>query len=899
MNALVRKEIRLLLPTWIAGLALVVLPGMIVEWLISHGLGLPSQYIGFLFLFFGLGALLLSLAAFGQELGAGTFSMMLAQPAERSCLWRAKVGTLGLAILSIWGAFIACTWVESGVGTGSSVLRHYIAGSVIIPAMAVSGALWTTILFRQVVSAFWFTLLIPFVICLALIPLGNRNYALFDWGAQILLVLYALGGFLWARHMFFRAQDVPWTGGTISLPTWLTRVNQAHSTSAIQKRRPIRALIRKEILSQHATLLLGGIFLVLHVATIGIRKLIYNPADEDKILYQILSSYPALWLVLPAIAGAVAVAEERRQGTLESQLCLPISRSWQWAIKLVITILAGITLGCLTPALLERAAVAVGVRSPIMEATGEQVELWVRLIEDGIVAGGITFVAFYASTLTHNVLQAISAAVIICLGLVALSAFTVWAWTVTGVVGGERGPLIIYVAATLLPGVLLYRSFLNCRLPSVGWNIWVRNLATILAAMWLIVGVTAFAYHRDWEYLMPLEPKHGQAILSGSVRPKICFAQYKAFALLPDGRLWASVDYQFQDTWAYQTLPRSDTKPEGHKRLLLAVPTNGVFLDGTNWVDVASSLFPLSGWPDPDQLRFAIPGADRMSNFGEVAGLKADGTLWRIYTANAGDSGAAPTPERFGTDSDWAAIAGSGTHFLALKRDGSLWGWGNNTFGQLGPGRKIRVNEPVRIGTNTDWVSVFVTGQASIGVKEDGSVWRWGYLVSKEKGWETAHPEPVRWAEGGRDWLEIGNGILGGVVLDKDGRIRRVRKLPGRAVGVDPSGHLPNVAPWAKYKSMSMQGDLVVLVESNGPLISRDVGPKGPYIAYPFREASRYSDWLTAHCSDWTGMFISLAADGTLSCWADPDGTQFDPPLLGPSRKPLWSVNILAKAAGK
>src|SRR5688572_25264033 len=66
--------------------------------------------------------------------------------------------------------------------------------------------------------------------------------------------------------------------------------------------------------------------------------------------------------------------------------------------------------------------------------------------------------------------------------------------------------------------------------------------------------------------------------------------------------------------------------------------------------------------------------------------LAPDGTLWkwgsRVPTAILpADS---PVPQQIGTNSDWVQIAcGYMTFVLALKADGSLWGWGRGASGQL------------------------------------------------------------------------------------------------------------------------------------------------------------------------------------------------------------------------
>ena len=65
--------------------------------------------------------------------------------------------------------------------------------------------------------------------------------------------------------------------------------------------------------------------------------------------------------------------------------------------------------------------------------------------------------------------------------------------------------------------------------------------------------------------------------------------------------------------------------------------------------------------------------------------------------------------------------------YLFIKEDGSLWGWGNNHFGQIGDGTTIDRDTPVQIGMDTDWEKVAFGGGRVIAVKTDGSVWSWGW----------------------------------------------------------------------------------------------------------------------------------------------------------------------------
>ena len=79
MNALVKKEIRLLLPAWIVALLLILAP--IPLSLMSD----VEDNSVFMLTAVGvaLGCIMLGLAGFGREVTSGTFSLLLAQPRPR------------------------------------------------------------------------------------------------------------------------------------------------------------------------------------------------------------------------------------------------------------------------------------------------------------------------------------------------------------------------------------------------------------------------------------------------------------------------------------------------------------------------------------------------------------------------------------------------------------------------------------------------------------------------------------------------------------------------------------------------------------------------------------------------------------------------------------------------
>jgi len=84
-------------------------------------------------------------------------------------------------------------------------------------------------------------------------------------------------------------------------------------------------------------------------------------------------------------------------------------------------------------------------------------------------------------------------------------------------------------------------------------------------------------------------------------------------------------------------------------------------------------------------------------------------------------------------------IAGGATHTIALKSDGTVWTWGSNASGQLGDGTTTSRKLAAQVKTAT---STFLTGIIAIAsgdnfcaaLKSDGTVWTWGVNGSGQLG---------------------------------------------------------------------------------------------------------------------------------------------------------------------
>ncbi len=115
------------------------------------------------------------------------------------------------------------------------------------------------------------------------------------------------------------------------------------------------------------------------------------------------------------------------------------------------------------------------------------------------------------------------------------------------------------------------------------------------------------------------------------------------------------------------------------------------------------------------------------------AGIKSDGTLWTWGNNNNGQLGLGnstqyTTPQQVGIDNTWVYVScAKGANFMfGIKSNGTMWGWGLNTGGQLGLGNNTSYNTPQQIGVDTDWSHVYGGIDSTIARKTNGTLWGTG-----------------------------------------------------------------------------------------------------------------------------------------------------------------------------
>ena len=162
--------------------------------------------------------------------------------------------------------------------------------------------------------------------------------------------------------------------------------------------------------------------------------------------------------------------------------------------------------------------------------------------------------------------------------------------------------------------------------------------------------------------------------------------------------------------------------------------------------------------------------------------IKTDGTLWG-WGQNTGSYPMLGTGDGVGYNSP-VTTAGGGTNWCqvsagyynssAIKTDGTLWGWGRNNTAQLGDNSTIARASPITTaGGGTNWCQVSAGDAHTSAIKTDGTLWAWGYNGAGQlgNGNTTAVSSPVTTAGGGTTWCQVSAGENHSMAIKTDGTL--------------------------------------------------------------------------------------------------------------------------------
>lgn len=215
--------------------------------------------------------------------------------------------------------------------------------------------------------------------------------------------------------------------------------------------------------------------------------------------------------------------------------------------------------------------------------------------------------------------------------------------------------------------------------------------------------------------------------------------------------------------------------------------------------------------------------------------LKSYGTVWSWGNGDRGQLGDGTTDSSFAAThqvsdlTNVTAIAAGPAYALALKSDGTVWGWGAEYYGELGTGKSV-ITTPVQIApaTLTGIVAIAAGNMDSYALTSDGHVYAWGGNPFGELGDGSAadslaHPTPV--LVSGLSTVTQISAASGGTVLARlsDGTVRSwgMNERGNLGTGQDPnvafSSNVPvTVSGLSNVTSISAGLQSEMALESDG-----------------------------------------------------------------------------------
>jgi hypothetical protein len=164
------------------------------------------------------------------------------------------------------------------------------------------------------------------------------------------------------------------------------------------------------------------------------------------------------------------------------------------------------------------------------------------------------------------------------------------------------------------------------------------------------------------------------------------------------------------------------------------------------------------------------------------------------------------------------------TTMLALKTDGTVWGWGDNQSGLVGNGTASAIPvtrpEPVTI----DAVVSLATGRDhAIALRADGSVWTWGSNLYGQRGLvpTTFGPEATPLA----GVVAVAAGGHFGAALKSD------HTLWVWGGSWEPGAHVPREVPGVRCIALFAEGDRIACVDTSGETLLG--GAYGAFVPAP------------------------------------------------------------------
>jgi alpha-tubulin suppressor-like RCC1 family protein len=262
-------------------------------------------------------------------------------------------------------------------------------------------------------------------------------------------------------------------------------------------------------------------------------------------------------------------------------------------------------------------------------------------------------------------------------------------------------------------------------------------------------------------------------------------------------------------------------------------------------------------------------------------GKRSNGTLWgwgfgswgELLTTNETE----PNPIQLGNATDWNKVTNGVVNTFAIKNNGTLWGCGSNQLGSLGVNSNTQnFTTFQQITSATNWVKVSPSYFFTLALKADGTIWAWGQNNLYQLGNSPATAQQLFPIQVGtaNDWIDIASGTSDtSFAIKSNGTIWGWGSNPSSII-VSGSSTTSVITPtqvgtandWIK---MSVGGSHILAQKQDGTLWSWGGGPALGVGGTPnvTNIPQQISTDVWKSFSTGTGTSFGVKSDGTLWAW--------------------------------
>ncbi|MEN6461550.1 MAG: fibronectin type III domain-containing protein [Syntrophomonas sp.] len=211
--------------------------------------------------------------------------------------------------------------------------------------------------------------------------------------------------------------------------------------------------------------------------------------------------------------------------------------------------------------------------------------------------------------------------------------------------------------------------------------------------------------------------------------------------------------------------------------------------------------------------------------------------------------------------------------YMVLKDDGTIWTWGNNTFGTLGDGTTDSRQIPTKVEALTGITAVEAGRNSAFALDSDGAVWGWGSNEFGQLGrgtvplgtsgrYDNTTPQKVIGLPAAIEKLSYGFGHV--AALDANGEVWNWGTAVQQGISTDAqcSGTPLKVSGLSNVIDVAAGYYASIAVTSNGDVYTFKMAETPVKVAGLSEIVA-----VDARCIDNNNIWMALKADGTVYTW--------------------------------